>query len=61
MKSDSENEDDEVEVLAVLAAVVVVDEETELTLMASLPDAAGRFRSRSGVSIERGGLRPARS
>jgi hypothetical protein len=55
MKSLSEKVDDEVEVEAVLAVVVAVDEETELTLMASLPDAAGRrgpgaaFRSSAAV------------
>jgi hypothetical protein len=52
MNSDSENEEDDVEELVVLAAVVAVDEETELTLMASLPQAAGLVGSRSGyVSI----------
>jgi hypothetical protein len=43
MNSLSEKEEDEVEdVVVALAAVVAVEAETELTLMASLPHAAGR-------------------
>jgi hypothetical protein len=67
MNSDSEKEDDEddVEAVVVLAAVVVVAAETELTLMASLPGAAGRLvperrfdrarRVSAGSKMKRGG------